>query len=393
MKSFRLDALSPLLGRLLSLLVVLLMLTAAAAWTGRLFGQPLGGVVRADGDAATPPDSAVLARLGLADAVLSPCDSAAWTVATRDGQGRGILVGSERYAGDISGFAGPTPIYIYIDDDGRVAGLAAAPNGETPHFFGQARDGLFPQWLGKSVSDAARAEVDAVSGATYSSRALVNTVRRTLAARQAAVASGSVAPAIGWGRTLAALAAVAVGLLVAWRWPGRKALRLLVLGLNVAVLGFWCGQFLSVSLLRGWVSDGLSFVLYLPAVALLLVAVVLPYAGKPRYYCTWVCPYGSLQELVWNLPLPKWKVRPAVYKVLHGVRFAVLMALLLLLWSGFGAYLLDYEPFTAFLLTSAPPAVLILAGGFVALGAFVPRLWCNGLCPLGALFELAENKQ
>lgn len=393
MKSFRLDALSPLLGRLLSLLVVLLMLTAAAAWTGRLFGQPLGGVVRADGDASTPPDSAVLARLGLADAVLSPCDSAAWTVAKRDGQGRGILVGSERYAGDISGFAGPTPIYIYIDDDGRVAGLAAAPNGETPHFFGQARDGLFPQWLGKSVSDAARAEVDAVSGATYSSRALVNTVRRTLAARQAAVASGSVAPVIGWGRTLAALAAVAVGLLVAWRWPGRKALRLLVLGLNVAVLGFWCGQFLSVSLLRGWVSDGLSFVLYLPAVALLLVAVVLPYAGKPRYYCTWVCPYGSLQELVWNLPLPKWKVRPAVYKVLRGVRFAVLMALLLLLWSGFGAYLLDYEPFTAFLLTSAPPAVLILAGGFVALGAFVPRLWCNGLCPLGALFDLAENKK
>ena len=274
-----------------------------------------------------------------------------------------------------------------------MAGLAAAPNGETPHFFGQARDALFPQWLGKSVDAAARAEVDAVSGATYSSRAIVATVRRTLAARQAAEAPESGGPAIGWGRTVAVLAVVAVGLLVAWRWPGRKGLRLLVLGLNVAVLGFWCGQFLSVSLLRGWVSDGLSPVLYLPAVVMLLVAVVLPYAGKPRYFCTWMCPYGSLQELAWQLPVPKWNVPAATYKVLHGVRFGVLLALLLLLWAGFGAYLLDYEPFTAFLLTSASPAVLALAGGFVVLGLFVPRPWCNGLCPLGALFDLAENKQ
>lgn len=393
MKTFRSDALSSLLGRLLSLLVVFLMLTAAAAWTGRLLGRPLGGLAPARAEVAALPDSATLARLGLGEAVLTPCDSAAWTVAAREGQERGVLVSSVRYADDVSGFAGPTPIYIYIDDDGRLAGLAAAPNGETPHFFGQARDALFPQWLGKSVDAAARAEVDAVSGATYSSRAIVATVRRTLAARQAAEAPESGGPTIGWGRTAAVLAVVAVGLLVAWRWPGRKGLRLLVLGLNVAVLGFWCGQFLSVSLLRGWVSDGLSPVLYLPAVVMLLVAVVLPYAGKPRYFCTWMCPYGSLQELAWQLPVPKWNVPAATYKVLHGVRFGVLLALLLLLWAGFGAYLLDYEPFTAFLLTSASPAVLALAGGFVVLGLFVPRPWCNGLCPLGALFDLAENKQ
>ena len=73
------------------------------------------------------------------------------------------------------------------------------------------------------------------------------------------------------------------------------------------------------------------------------------------------------------------------------VRMATLMLLLLWLWAGMGAEILDYEPFSAFLLTSAQPVVLILAGVFVLAGMFVPRLWCHCFCPTGALLHLAER--
>ncbi len=385
--------LQPLLERLLSLLVVFLMIAATAVWTGRLFGQPIGQGRQSALSPVAAPDTAVLSRLGLAGTSLEQLDSAAWTVTARDGKERGTLVSSERYASGVSGFAGPVPVYIYIDAQGVVAGIAPARNAETRDFFERARADLIPRWTGKSVAEATAVQVDGVTGATYSSRGLIETVRRTLSARQEVAAARSSAPAIGWGRTAALGLVLLLGVGVAWRSRVPKAARLAVLVLNVVVTGFWCGQFLSLSLLRGWASGGLDPVLYLPGLLLLLVAIVMPLLGRPRYFCNWVCPYGALQELAWRLPLPKWHVRPQTYKMLRNVRLALLMALLLLLWSGFGAYLLDYEPFTAFLVQSATPAVIILAAFFVVLGIFVPTPWCRAVCPVGALLELAEGKK
>ena len=73
------------------------------------------------------------------------------------------------------------------------------------------------------------------------------------------------------------------------------------------------------------------------------------------------------------------------------IRLAVLGLLLLLLWCGLASFLLDYEPFTAFLVQSASPVVLALAGCFVVASCFVPHLWCHCFCPVGELLDLSEN--
>ena len=72
------------------------------------------------------------------------------------------------------------------------------------------------------------------------------------------------------------------------------------------------------------------------------------------------------------------------------LRFGVLMALLAAMWAGYGAWLLDYEPFTAFFVTAAVPAVAVLATAFVVLAVFVPSPWCRAVCPMGELLHLAE---
>ena len=383
-----------LLEHLLSLLVVFLLLCSAAIWSGQLLGHSLAASrTEQAAPAFAVPDEAQLRALGLdgAGIRLAPRDSATWTVLDAEGEAMGYVLSSAPFAPAIEGFAGPTPLYIYMDTEGRVVRSAAGENAETPDFFASAWEGTAPKWEGKDAETGAKLKVDAVSGATYSSRAIVRNMQQTLAAYTASQANDLREPAIGWGRTAAVAAVLLLGGVAAWRLRGRKWVRLGVLALNVGVLGFWCGQFLSLSLLRGWVANGLDPVVYLPTLLMLGVAVVLPFFGRKRHYCTWVCPYGSAQELAARLPLPKIPCSPAVYRWMQRVRMGVLCLLLLLLWSDLGLFLLDYEPFSAFLVQTAPTAVLVLAGAFLAASLFVPQLWCHACCPMGALLDLSEE--
>ena len=383
-----------LLEHLLSLLVVFLLLCSAAIWSGKLLGHSLAASrTEQAAPAFAAPDEAQLRALGLdgAGIRLAPRDSATWTVLDAEGEAMGYVLSSAPFAPAIEGFAGPTPLYIYMDTEGRVVRSAAGENAETPDFFASAWEGTAPKWEGKDAETGAKLKVDAVSGATYSSRAIVRNMQQTLAAYAASQANDLREPAIGWGRTAAVAAVLLLGIVAAWRLRGQKWVRLGVLALNVGVLGFWCGQFLSLSLLRGWVANGLDPVVYLPTLLMLAVAIVLPFFGRKRHYCTWVCPYGSAQELAARLPLPKIPCPPAVYRWMKRVRMGVLCLLLLLLWSDLGLFLLDYEPFSAFLVQTAPTAVLVLAGAFLAASLFVPQLWCHSCCPMGALLDLSEE--
>lgn len=390
------NRLLPLLERLLSLLVVFLLLSGTVVWSGKYFGQRLASPATATHPvtAAAFPTSDQLAQLGLDATQLVQADSASWAVISPDGKADGTLLATDPYSHDVSGFVGPTPLYIYIDSHDTVRGIVSGDNAESADFYRRAEDGLFGQVCGKSLADVASKKLDAVTGATYSSNAIIHNLKYTLAARSQATGSGvHRAPAIGWGRTALFLAVLAFGIAVAWHWRGVKWLRLLVMGLNVVVVGFWCGQYLSVALLRGWIQNGVDPLLYLPTVAMLLVAIAMTLAGRrhTHHYCQWLCPYGSLQELAWHIPLPKLRVKPHIYKILRLTRYAILLVLLACLWFGFGTSVLDYEPFSFFNLSAAAPAVIVLAAAFVVLGIFMPHPWCRAVCPLGTLLELAAD--
>ena len=81
---------------------------------------------------------------------------------------------------DIIGFNGPTPVEISIVD-GVVTGIKALPNQETPRFFQRVLDGgLLEKLNGLTVEEARQTELDAVTGATFSSNALIGNIRRGL---------------------------------------------------------------------------------------------------------------------------------------------------------------------------------------------------------------------
>lgn len=362
--------------RLLSLVVVMLVLSAAAILRdGRIFGHDLRQTHAAVVSVAQGSDT------------LSVQPDGTFVVNTR------VL------AKDVQGYGGPVPLKIHIDKDGRLTAIEAEPNAESPSFFDRAKE-LFSRWQGKTIDEAMAEDVDAVSGATFSSKAIIRNVQRGLAyAKQHGLADGGNGAqeesaertvATGWTLgSIVALIAVLLGAVVPL-FTNNRRLHLVQLVVNVVVLGLWTGTFVSYTLFLRLFAGGVSLsaigTLAAPLL-MLIVALLYPLAGKSGHYCAHVCPFGSAQELAGKLSRRKLRITPRVLHVLTALRnllWGVLMALLL---TGTCSAWIDYELFTAFIYSSASVWVIVLAVLFLVLSVWVPRPYCRFVCPTGALMK------
>ena len=117
--------------------------------------------------------AALLLSIGL---VSSACGSRSG----RNAQADTLVVNTTELCKDVIGYDGPTPLKITIVK-GVVASVEALPNTETPRFFDQVlKSGLLKAVVGKKVYEAAEMQLDAVTGATYSSEAVIENLRAGL---------------------------------------------------------------------------------------------------------------------------------------------------------------------------------------------------------------------
>ena len=77
---------------------------------------------------------------------------------------------------NVVGYVAATPLKIYIQKD-KVVKIEALKNHETPKYFALVKKALLEKWNGKKVKDAKALKVDAVTGATYSSEAVIENVK------------------------------------------------------------------------------------------------------------------------------------------------------------------------------------------------------------------------
>ena len=117
--------------------------------------------------------AALLVSMGL---VSSACGSRSAKKAPADT----LVVNTTDLCKDVVGYNGPTPLKITIVDN-VVASVEALPNVETPRFFDLVRaGGLLDAVVGKTPAEAAEMPLDAVSGATFSSNAVIANLRAGL---------------------------------------------------------------------------------------------------------------------------------------------------------------------------------------------------------------------
>lgn len=288
---------------------------------------------------------------------------------------------------DVVGYAGTVPLKIRIKEN-KIVSVEALENVETPAFFSEA-SAILHEYEGKTPAEAQSMSVDAVSGATFSSKAIIENMQRGLAFAQAkkSVSSGS------FSFDMKFIAALIVSLMAAVLplFVKNKRYHLIQLILNTVVLGFWTGSFLSYTIMVRFMSNGINILTGLVFVILLITAFIYPLFGKKQYYCTHVCPLGSIQQLTAKTNKRRLDLSPSVLKKLNLFRQVLWAALMLCLWTGVLFEWMDYELFSAFIFRSASLAVIIMAVLFLILSFFINRPYCRFVCPTGTLFKYSEH--
>jgi uncharacterized protein with FMN-binding domain len=91
-----------------------------------------------------------------------------------------LKVNTKELAADVMGFNGPTPVEISICK-GIITDIKVLPNQEGPRYLQRVLEsGLLKGLVGKTPAEARAAKLDAVTGATYTSSALIENIRRGL---------------------------------------------------------------------------------------------------------------------------------------------------------------------------------------------------------------------
>ncbi len=89
------------------------------------------------------------------------------------------VINTTTLAKDVRGYRGTTPLKIYVKKN-KIQKIEALKNRETPDYFEEVEAVMFPKYQGLTVKKALSAPVDGVTGATLSSKAVRENVKRGL---------------------------------------------------------------------------------------------------------------------------------------------------------------------------------------------------------------------
>lgn len=94
-------------------------------------------------------------------------------------EGDTYIVNTTTLGKDVIGYMDTTPVKVYIKKN-KVEKVEFLKNQETPKYFNQVKKSLLNKWDGLKVKDAATMKVDGVTGATFSSQAIIKNVQLAL---------------------------------------------------------------------------------------------------------------------------------------------------------------------------------------------------------------------
>jgi NosR/NirI family nitrous oxide reductase transcriptional regulator len=309
--------------------------------------------------------------------------SGAWEV-----ERRGEVVGHAAW-GSGAGYGGAIVVAVGVDTGGAIASAAFLDYRDTPDLMRSTR-ALLASFLGRGAGEPFEVgrDVDAVTGATASTRGVAAATRDALAKlpSRGDSASDTTGPIAFGAAEIALLVLMAGGVVASGRSPlGGRPLAIVRGATQLASLvtiGFlfdrpWVIAF-PLRLLAGELPPWRTH-LYGYLLLAYLLAVFARSGRGP--YCPWLCPFGAAQDVVGRLggaarrPLPAGLLFTWVKRLL-----VALAGLLALAFESPGAA--SYEIFgTAFRgAGSGFQIALLVIVGLVAIG--FARPFCHWLCPV-----------
>ncbi len=332
-------------------------------------------------------------------AEVADCDSRGEPCRLLDEDGEPIaqVIFSAAYVDDITGYGGPVSLAIEVDDEDTVRGLALIDHSETPSFVEDVREEeLLARWDGLAIDEAVAHDVDVVSGATMTSRAIIETVRETLGhyVENRAVPDPDDPDVVPLARQILTVLFLVPGVAGAFSREFRRRFETPILLANVIVLGFVARALLSLSLFQGMILHGVDLVTTWHLLVVLAVFAAVSLATGTNVWCTRICPYGSFQALAARVgKRVRLKLPRGMNRLLRRTRPLILAGSFVAAYVSPGIDLAQIEPFAAFVLVGVPVAAFAIALTFLVISVVQPKLWCRSFCPTGVLLDTLRIRE
>jgi hypothetical protein len=293
------------------------------------------------------------------------------------------------------GYGGPFVVGVRFGEDALVQEVMLLDHKETPAFILKTTEaGFGPQFVGKKVSDdfIVGVDVDAVSGATVSTMAGTQAIRK--AAHAAALQYFKLEPTwksvpwqIGLGEILILIIFVFAFIPRVYR---DKPWKYFYMAATIGVVGFYLNASLSIGSFSGLIMGYIPgikdhFIWWTLTVGTAAAVLIL---GK-NVYCYRICPFQGVQFLLSRISGSRLSLPPALMKrsglIANFLLWSALMIIFLKDHPALGAY----EPFAMmFSLEGVGVQWFILP--FSLLGAFfILNYWCRFFCPVGNCLNTA----
>lgn len=90
------------------------------------------------------------------------------------------VVNTTTLAADVEGYNGPTPVEVYIRKN-KIVKVVPLKSQEGPRYVAKVKKDMLPKYEQMNVKKGTVQDVDAVTGATFTSQAVQENIRRAVA--------------------------------------------------------------------------------------------------------------------------------------------------------------------------------------------------------------------
>lgn len=310
-----------------------------------------------------------------------------------DGEPAGVAFLTSRVPPRLTGFTSEIDTLAGMTPEGVISRLEIIHHEETPSYIRMILDaGLLSAFHGVDVQSGFP-DIDAVSGATLSSEALIRDIQSS-ASEVARAAYGIEVPPLpalaGKSRwyldcLLVLLLFLAVALARKYR---HRRLRAVTLLLGFLGIGLYLNSPLSLNHLVNLTSLHPPSLLRHPGLFTLLFLTLAVTLTFGNHYCSHLCPFAGILELGAAVVPQKIQVSPEWLRRGQTLRYMILFVVTAGIF-GFGVQSLAYlEPYPYLFAGTANMFVWIYIALAVLFSAVSRRLWCRTCCPTGAFLDL-----
>ncbi len=294
--------------------------------------------------------------------------------------------------GTADGYGGELKVAVAVSTEGTVLGLVIVEHRETFSFFRRVlRSRLIDGLKDKSYTDPfiLEKDIDAITGATYSTRALAEAVKN--ATRQVAVkalnfpAIEEPSPKVQFGTPEIVLLVLFLFGLIARhrRFMPKKAARWVSMLVGIGFLGFLLNKpftlvLINKILLGYWPKWQLDLYWYILLGGIVFITLI----DNRNPYCDWFCPFGATQECLGIIGGAKKRISDRIHSFLRWFQRLIALGAILMALIFRNPSVSSYEVFGAFFRLIGTNFLFILLALVLIVSLFIRRPWCSYLCPL-----------